>query len=206
MDFLTWLQVLTICALGAMSPGPSLAVVINNTIKGGKRQGVLTGIGHGFGIFLYAAIVVTSLGVVLAYAPQIEMVVNYAGIILLLWLGYSFLGFGRSYEPKKSQDALVFGHSGFVSGFLIALFNPKIAAFFLALFAPVLQGDLSMLEKSIMAVTVGSVDALWFVFVAFVLSGSKMTKVFEKQALKIERMIGLFLVLVAFGFLFRLWS
>lgn len=206
MDFLSWLQVLTVCALGAMSPGPSLAVVINNTMKGGKRQGILTGIGHGLGIFLYAAMVVTGLSVVLAYAPKIETVVSYAGIILLLWLGYSFLGIGRSYEPKKHRDELVFGHTGFVSGFLIALFNPKIAVFFLALFAPFLRGDISMLEKSILAVTVGSVDALWYVFVAFVLSGSIMEKIYQKHALKIERMIGLFLVFVAFGFLFRLWS
>jgi threonine/homoserine/homoserine lactone efflux protein len=189
-----------------MSPGPSLAVVLNNTMKGGKRQGVLTGIGHGLGIFFYAALVVTSLSFVLAAAPQIELFVHYAGIILLLCLGYSLIGIGRSYEPKKDQDAMVSGHSGFVSGFLIALFNPKIAAFFLALFAPLLRGEINMMEKLILAVTVGSVDALWYVFVAFVLSGSMKTKILKKYALTIERMIGLFLILVAFGFLFHLWS
>ena len=39
-----------VCAMGAISPGPSLAVVIRNTISGGKFQGVMTGIGHGIGI------------------------------------------------------------------------------------------------------------------------------------------------------------
>ena len=31
--------------LGARSPGPSLAVVLRNTMVGGRRQGVMTGIG-----------------------------------------------------------------------------------------------------------------------------------------------------------------
>jgi threonine/homoserine/homoserine lactone efflux protein len=206
MDFLSWLQVVTVCALGAMSPGPSLAVVLRNTVKGGKRQGVLTGLGHGLGIFFYAALVVTGLSVVLAAAPQIEMIVSYAGIVLLLWLGYSFLGIGRSNEPEKHQEITLSGHGGFVSGFLIAFFNPKIAAFFLALFAPFLRGDASILEKSILAVTVGSVDTIWYVLVALILSGSVMTKVLEKHAQNIERLIGCFLLLVAFGFLYRLWA
>jgi threonine/homoserine/homoserine lactone efflux protein len=37
-----------------MSPGPSLAVVLRNTMVGGRRQGVMTGIGHGIGFGVYA--------------------------------------------------------------------------------------------------------------------------------------------------------
>ena len=42
-----------VCAMGAISPGPSLAVVIRNTISGGRFQGVMTGVGHGIGIGIY---------------------------------------------------------------------------------------------------------------------------------------------------------
>ncbi len=204
MDLFSWFQVVTICALGAMSPGPSLAVVLRNTVRGGKRQGVLTGVGHGLGIFFYAALVVTGLSVVLAAAPQVETIVSIAGIILLLWLGYSFIGFGRKDEAEKHEEIKVSGHGGFTSGFLIAFFNPKIAAFFLALFAPFLHAEASTLEKSILAVTVGTVDTLWYVIVALILSGSMMTKVLEKHAQTIERLIGCFLWLVAVGFIYRL--
>jgi len=34
------------CLLGAMSPGPSLALVIGNTIAGGKPYGIATSLGH----------------------------------------------------------------------------------------------------------------------------------------------------------------
>ena len=89
MDFLSWLQIVIICALGAMSPGPSLAIVLRNTIKGGKKQGVLTGIGHGLGICIYAGLVVAGLTIVLVTNPQLKAVINYAGAILLVWLGLS---------------------------------------------------------------------------------------------------------------------
>ena len=39
-----------IYVLGAISPGPSLAVVIRNTISGGRTSGVMTGLGHGLGL------------------------------------------------------------------------------------------------------------------------------------------------------------
>ena len=46
MDFTALLGVSFVCAMGAMSPGPSLAVVIRNTISGGRTQGIMTGLGH----------------------------------------------------------------------------------------------------------------------------------------------------------------
>ena len=35
-----WVALATVFVLGAMSPGPSLAVVLRNTMVGGRRQGV----------------------------------------------------------------------------------------------------------------------------------------------------------------------
>ena len=205
MDFLSWLQVVTICALGAMSPGPSLAVVLRNTVSGGKRQGVLCGIGHGLGIYFYAGLVVTGLAVALAAAPHVERAVSYAGIVLLLWLGYSFLGIGKSAEPEKPQEIKASGHGAFMSGFLISFLNPKIAAFFLAVFSPFLRADADNLEKAILALTAGTVDTLWYVLVALVLSGSVVTGILEKHTVRIERIIGCFLLFLAAGLIYRIW-
>ena len=59
MDLPALIGVSLVCAMGAMSPGPSLAVVLRNTISGGRTQGVMTGIGHGIGF-----------GTVIAYAAK----------------------------------------------------------------------------------------------------------------------------------------
>jgi len=196
MDFLSWLQVLTICILGAMSPGPSLAVVLRNTISGGKKQGVLTGIGHGLGIYFYAGLVVTGLVVALSAAPQVEMALSYAGVVLLIWLGVSSL----SSNSKNPQEAHVSGHDGFISGFLIAFLNPKIAVFFLAVFSPFLRLEASGLEKTILALTAGTVDTLWYVLVALFLSGSWL----NRYEAVIEKTMGCLLLLLAAGLIYQI--
>ncbi len=62
MTLTLWLSLATVCTLGAMSPGPSLALVIRNTVQGGMQRGVATAIGHGLGIALYALLVAMGLG------------------------------------------------------------------------------------------------------------------------------------------------
>jgi threonine/homoserine/homoserine lactone efflux protein len=56
MDINSLIMISLACAAGAISPGPSLIVVIRNTIAGGRKQGVMTAIGHGIGLGLYALI------------------------------------------------------------------------------------------------------------------------------------------------------
>ena len=65
MTLITFAQVFAVCLLGAMSPGPSMAVVINNAIFKGRYNGILTSIGHGIGIAVYAAFAVMGLGLII---------------------------------------------------------------------------------------------------------------------------------------------
>ncbi|MGE6171652.1 LysE family translocator, partial [Aeromonas media] len=36
MEMTSWLALAAICAMGAISPGPSLALIIRNTVQGGQ--------------------------------------------------------------------------------------------------------------------------------------------------------------------------
>ena len=58
MDIKSLLWISFICAMGAISPGPSLAVVLRNTISGGRAGGIMTAIGHGIGFSVYAFVAV----------------------------------------------------------------------------------------------------------------------------------------------------
>ncbi len=210
MDFFAWLQVSLVCMMGAISPGPSLAVVLRNTLAGGKRQGVMTGLGHGLGIFFYAGLVVSGLAVVLTAFPGIEQAIGFAGIALLVWLGVTFLGLGLGAGnggEAQGDDAPVppktSGRRGFAAGFLIAFLNPKIAAFFLAIFAPFIRAEAGVLEKAILALTAGAIDTGWYVLVALVLSGSGLVGLLRRHAQTTDRAIGVLLLVLAVGLLLR---
>ena len=49
----------------AMSPGPSMVVVLNNAIFKNKINGILTALGHGLGISIYAICAVIGIGLIL---------------------------------------------------------------------------------------------------------------------------------------------
>ena len=65
MSFFIWSQFAIVCIIGAISPGPSLAVVIRNNINHDRFSGILTSIGHGLGICVYATLAVLGLGIIL---------------------------------------------------------------------------------------------------------------------------------------------
>ena len=77
MEFHLWLSFVVICIMGALSPGPSLALVIKNTLAGGTSQGYATAISHGLGVALYAAITATGIAVIIVKSPLIFSIIQY---------------------------------------------------------------------------------------------------------------------------------
>ena len=121
----------TVFFLGAISPGPSLLMVIRNTIVGGRRRGVMCAIGHGLCFGLYAGIAIFGLIVLLEEAPGIFLILQIIGILLLIWYGYlMWVHAENEYQQVGDGEA-----RGFLEGFSIAFFNPKIALFLVAVLA-----------------------------------------------------------------------
>ena len=113
MEFSAWISIASICAMGAMSPGPSLAVVMKNTIAGGRVQGALTGVGHALGIGVYALIAVFGMAMLLQQFPDAMRGIEILGGLYLLWMGYqAFRHAGEgSMESDDSQR-----YRGFIDG------------------------------------------------------------------------------------------
>ena len=56
MSFFEWLTIFFVCLIGAMTPGPSLIVIIYLTNSKDFVSGFVASLAHGFGIFIYALI------------------------------------------------------------------------------------------------------------------------------------------------------
>ena len=72
MSLLFFLKIFS-CLLGAMSPGPSMVVVINNAIFKSKYHGILTSLGHGVGIGIYALFAVLGIALLLKQTFMFSM-------------------------------------------------------------------------------------------------------------------------------------
>jgi len=198
MELHLWLSFVAICIMGALSPGPSLAIVIKNTLAGGTPQGYATAISHGLGVALYAAITATGIAVVIVQSPLIFSIIQYSGAVFLLYLGIKSL-LSKKVNQVFSDDGVPENElvNGWRDGFLIAFLNPKLAIFFLALFSQFLTGDASSEQKIIMTATVGSIDALWYCLVTFTLSRGNIINKLRTNSHVIDKVTGSFLILLA---------
>ena len=167
-----WLALASVFVLGAMSPGPSLAVVLRNTMSGGRRQGVATGVGHGIGFGVYAFLAALGIATALSLHEGTEVVLKWGGTIILVWLGATFLRHASKGPPQggPGDDHSSSEMAGFMQGFLVALFNPKILAWMLALYAPFIEADVSMETLMGMGLLGMAIDGTWYVTVATVLT------------------------------------
>ena len=168
---LAWEAILaasTVFFLGAISPGPSLLMVIRNTIVGGRRRGVMCAVGHGIGFGLYAGVAIFGLIVLLEQAPQVFLVLQLIGIALLFWYGWLMW-----HHAKDEIEESIEGEArGFLEGFSIAFFNPKIALFLVAVLAQVLDAGMSLATKLVIGFIGMAIDMIWYVLVAVFLTGT----------------------------------
>ena len=200
MDIDSWLQLVAVCFLGAISPGPSLALVVNNTIVRGRSFGVATGIGHGTGIGIWALLTAAGIAKIIFYKSSILLALQSLGACLVGFIGFRTITnrdlrlVQQKVDPISDSKTLFRGYS---EGFLISLFNPKIALFFLAIFSHFVQSGSNNYEVVLMGSTAALVDAIWYASVAFMLTGSDMGRILEKRADFIRLVSGGFLILVA---------
>ena len=201
MGLSDWLILAMVCLAGAASPGPSLILLINSVIKDGRQAGVVFGIAHGLGIFVYAVLVASGLIILLSVAPWFSIALEFAGLLFLLWLSKSMIksSFQQAQIDETTSESVSAPLLQYArNGFLIVFLNPKIAAFFLAIFSQFLDAASTLESKFIMVVTATVLDGLWYILLAFVIAVPKFTKMVKLSAKKIEFSLGILLLIVSF--------
>jgi threonine/homoserine/homoserine lactone efflux protein len=195
VNLATWLAVVSICALGAMSPGPSLAVVLRHTLASGRRNGSAAALAHGLGVGLYALACISGLAFLLTTSPRLFTGFQWAGAVYLAWLGIQGLraspdGEGRLAETPTTRGAVR-------DGFMIVFLNPKIAVFFIALFSQVIGPDTALAGRLGYAATAMVIDAGWYLLVAWFASNPAWLPRLQARSAWIERLFGIILLTLA---------
>lgn len=183
MALADWLSLISICLLGALSPGPSLMVILACTSENGRAAGVLASIGHGLGVFGYALAAASGLSYLLNHYQAVFLALQLMGAGLLFWLGVRILrAIVKPAEagPDTAHTAAV--QHAFRDGFLIAVFNPKIAAFFISLFSQFLGDGQSFGLHLTMASLAGFIDMAVYVFYAVLASTALVHGLMERFA------------------------
>ena len=195
MAFDAWIELAVVCTLGAISPGPSFAVVLRNTVVGGKKRGVMCGLGHGIGFTIYAGIAISGLSILIEADKTAFTILQYAGLFFLGFVATQMLVASRTPGPVTAHEGG--GRRGFGEGFLIAFLNPKILVFLTAVFSQFISTDLSTTDQVGMALLAGFIDGGWYMFVAMILAGTPLIEKLQQRRHHIDALIGVMLMLTA---------
>ena len=193
MTLIFWLQFAAVCVAGAMSPGPSLALVIRNSTKFSRIAGLMTAIGHGLGMGIYAVFAVTGLVIVITTNVYLFQLIQILGICFLLYFGIQFI-FQKSNEiiiDDKQKNI-----NSFIQGFSISILNPKILIWFAAIFSQFVGVNVTFTSNSILVLTASIIDCIWYIIVALVVTSYGLNDFFQKRIDVIQKVSGFILVLI----------
>ncbi|MFL1453400.1 LysE family translocator [Marinobacter sp. GN3S48] len=136
-----WMTFLSAAVLLNLSPGPDIAFILGQTLRGGRRHGFAAMFGIWSGAALHVVMAAVGLSAILATSALAFSVVKWVGAAYLIWLGIKMLlSKGDSFISSDGGGSLRM-QSVYWQGMLVSALNPKVAIFFLA-FLPqfVVQG------------------------------------------------------------------
>ena len=202
MTLITFAQIFTVCLLGAMSPGPSMAVVINNAIFKGRYNGILTAIGHGIGIAVYATFAVLGLGLIIETNIFVFNGLKILSIIFLILIGIkSILTKEKiSIEKKDIKENTI----SFLQGFSISILNPKILIWFIAIYSQFMSKDNELLFNIYLVSIAGIIDACWYMILSIAVTTASALNFFQKKLILFQKIQGFFFLTLGLGLLFNL--
>ena len=201
-----WSTLALVLILGAMTPGPSLALVVRNTIFGGRWYGITTGIGHGIGFSIYAFAAATGIAVVVGNYPKITGTLHVIGFIVLLYLAINFLRVSSTDNRFDAENEEVPERRlsiAFIQGFSLAFFNPKILAWMLTMFVPFIDASMSTQTLMGMGFLGLFTDGGWYMAVATILSQGRLLDVVRQHEAVVTRAIGVVLLFYSVSLVFR---
>ena len=201
MTFFLWSQFAIVCLLGAMSPGPSLALIIRNSINYNRMSGIIASIAHGLGICVYATVTVVILELILRNSETIFFIIQIFGSLFLIILGLIFI---LKKNNEKQIETSQIHSSSFAQGFTIAIINPKILIWFTAIYSQFIDINATFLNKTILVLTPSIIDTVWYSLVAILVTGCGLKEILNKNKFLIQKIIGILLILIAFSLIYSL--
>ena len=195
MSIFLFIQIAFVCLLGAMSPGPSMVVVINNAIFKDKFNGILTALGHGFGIGVYALFAVLGIGLVIETNIILFNVIKIVSILFLFYLGINSIITIKKIEFKKEK--LIDSGQSFLQGLSISLLNPKILIWFIAIYSQFMSTDNELYLNISLVLIASIVDALWYVFLVNLVTTGTIIKFIKNKSQHIQKIIGYIFITIS---------
>jgi threonine/homoserine/homoserine lactone efflux protein len=162
------------CALVVMAPGPSFAVIVNQSIRHGRRAGLQVVAGNTTALTFWASASAFGLTALIRTSVIAFTALKIAGAAYLCYLGVQTLLRSRRHAaaPEETQPAQAkTGWAAYRAGLLTNLTNPKAAVLYLALFPQFLPAGSGLVDVFELAAVQMCISATWYCVVVLAVAG-----------------------------------
>ncbi|PRX10733.1 UNVERIFIED_ORG: threonine/homoserine/homoserine lactone efflux protein [Martelella mediterranea] len=158
MSVESWVAYLIACVVLTVIPGPSVMLVIGQSLTRGRAAAMMGVLGTVVGSIALLGLSFAGVGAVLAASALLFQLVKWAGVFYLAWLGIEQIRAARGEEtavvdlaPEQDTAAT---WSCFRAGALTAVLNPKSIVFYMAFLAQFIAPEGSLpLQLALLTLT-----------------------------------------------------
>ena len=131
----------------AIVPGPTVTVIIANSLKHGTRAGLLNVLGTQIGVVIWLAIAALGLGAAIRVMGVWFDLVRYIGAAYLIWLGIQL--YRSKGDLAIATDRARPKGSFLLQGLIVILSNPKMLVLFGALIPPFIPQGADVMRSTL---------------------------------------------------------
>ena len=189
MSIEIWLAYAAAFTVLSLIPGPSVFMVIGQSLSRGLKAALYCIAGDLLGGIVMMIIAFVGLGTVLAASSSIYLVIKWAGVAYMAWLGISQIHVARRLvETDLAAPATTAIRAGSLrAGFLTGILNPKAILFYVAFLAQFMNPALPLAPQFIILMATSTAIA-FIVLAAYALLAAQARRAF--QSLRARKRMG----------------
>ena len=127
----------------AFSPGLIIALIINESVQKGRKNGIQVALGSALGALIITLISAFTISYIFNLVPQFLTVIYIVGTIYIVYKGVSTFNSKIKDEIKENLQ------QSFIAGLKLNLVNPKMWLFYLTILPLFISNEIDVLNKLI---------------------------------------------------------
>ena len=162
-------------------------MVLNNALHKGKFHGFLASIGHGSGIMIYAICAIIGIDLLNNNLFLFKII----KILLILYLFY--LGITSIKSDQNTITKIDFSKNtiSFLQGLSMAMLNPKVFVWFMAIFSHFISGEKNLLFNILLVLIAGFVDMFWYIILTLFSTSKFFLETIKHRKNTIQKFVGI---------------
>ena len=191
--------------LALISPGVDFFIIVNSTLRDGKRFGVITVFGISIANLVYIFLALFGITVIKENI-YIFNSLKILGSLYLFFISYYLIQskkrdlFNKHIKYENGNKSF----DSFIKGFISAILNPKNFIFYFTMFSITIEKSTPFSIQIIYALWMFFAVLIWDIFIVYVISLEKIKEVFNRYINLIEKISALFLTFIACMIIYKL--